>query len=109
MLRREESHFLDFKRASITPGKLQETVVALANADGGELIIGLDGDIRRSPVERFHGFRNPEHANNYVELCHIDRPTSSCSIRRVHRVSDGAERSPIAPAGPEEPHGSLHV
>ena len=58
MLRREESHFLDFKRASITPSKLQETVVALANADGGEVIIGLDDDIRRSPVERFHGFPN---------------------------------------------------
>ena len=37
LLSREESHFLDFKRASITPGKLQETVVALANADGGEV------------------------------------------------------------------------
>ncbi|HEX5607076.1 MAG TPA: ATP-binding protein, partial [Candidatus Binatia bacterium] len=57
MLRREESHhFLDFKRAIITPGKLQETVTALANADGGEIIIGLDDDIRRSPIDRFHGF-----------------------------------------------------
>ena len=49
LLNREESHFLDFKRASIMPGKLQETVVALANADGGEVVIGLDDDIRRAP------------------------------------------------------------
>jgi hypothetical protein len=34
LLHREESHFLDFKRAEIRPGKLQEAVVVLANADG---------------------------------------------------------------------------
>jgi ATP-dependent DNA helicase RecG len=81
MLRREESHFLDFKRASITPGKLQETVVALANADGGEVIIGLDDDIRLSPVDRFHGFRNPEHANNHVSVADImvDPPVPAVS------------------------------
>ena len=85
MLRREESHFLDFKRASITPGKLQETVVALANADGGEVIIGLDDDIRRSPVDRFHGFRNPEHANNHVSVADtlVDPPVPAVSAEFI--------------------------
>jgi len=85
MLRREESHFLDFKRADITPGKLQETVVALANADGGEVIIGLDHDIRRSPVDRFHGFLNPEQANNHVSVADtlIDPPVPAVSVQFI--------------------------
>jgi ATP-dependent DNA helicase RecG len=85
MLRREESHFLDFKRAIITPGKLQETVTALANADGGEIIIGLDDDIRRSPIDRFHGFPNPEHANNYVSIPDIlvDPPVPAVSAEFI--------------------------
>ena len=85
MLRREESHFLDFKRASITPGKLQETVVALANADGGEVIIGLDDDIHRSPVDRFHGFRNLEDANNHISVADIlvDPPIPAVSAEFI--------------------------
>jgi ATP-dependent DNA helicase RecG len=84
MLRREESHFLDFKRASITPGKLQETVVALANADGGEVIIGLDDDIRRSPMERFHGFSNTEQANNHISVADmIDPPVPAVSAEFI--------------------------
>ena len=81
LLSRDESHFLDFKRASITPGKLQETVVALANADGGEVVIGLDDDIRRAPGDRFHGFRNPEHANNHVSIADmlVDPPIPGVS------------------------------
>jgi hypothetical protein len=31
-------------------------------------VIGLDDDIRRAPVDRFYGFRNPEHANNHVSV-----------------------------------------
>jgi len=85
LLSREESHFLDFKRASITPGKLQETVVALANADGGEVVIGLDDDIRRAPVDRFYGFRNPEHANNHVSVADtlVDPPIPGVSAEFI--------------------------
>jgi len=81
MLRREESHFLDFKRASIAPGKLQETMVAFANADGGEVIIGLDDDTRLAPTDRFHGFQNPEQANNHVSTADtlIDPPIPGVS------------------------------
>lgn len=85
MFRREESHFLDFKRASIMPGKLQETVVALANADGGEVIVGLDDDMSRSPVDRFYGFRNPEHANNHVSVADtlVDPPVPAVSAEFI--------------------------
>src|SRR5215831_19479205 len=85
LLRREESHFLDFKRADIIPGKLQETVVALANADGGEIVIGLDDDIRRSPSDRFHGFPNPEYANNHVSVADIlvDPPVPAVSAEFI--------------------------
>ena len=41
--------------SNITPGELQETVVARANADGGEAVIGLDDEyLCRTPVDRFH-------------------------------------------------------
>ena len=33
----EESHFLDFKSKDISGSKLQKSVVAFANADGGEI------------------------------------------------------------------------
>ena len=85
MLHREESHFLDFKRASIKPSKLQETVVALANADGGDVIIGLDDDVRSLPADRFHGFQNPEGANNHISVADIliDPPVPGISAEFI--------------------------
>src|SRR6266487_1777280 len=85
LLSREESHFLDFKRANIMPGKLQETVVALANADGGGVVIGLDDDTRRAPVDRFYGFRNPEQANNHVSVADtlVDPPIPGVSAEFI--------------------------
>jgi ATP-dependent DNA helicase RecG len=66
LLARTESHFLDFKRAAIKPGKLQETLVALANADGGEVVIGLDDDVSKPAAERFFAFKNEEAANQHI-------------------------------------------
>jgi len=68
LLRREESHFLDFKRSNIAPGKLQETIVAFANADGGEVIVGIDDDLTLPPERRFYGFSKPEDANNHISV-----------------------------------------
>ena len=68
LLSRNESHFFDCKRAAIMPAKLQETLVAFANADGGEIIIGLDDNINLPAKDRFFGFINQEKANNHVSV-----------------------------------------
>src|SRR5580765_6003640 len=68
LLSREEHHFLDFKRGDISPGKLQETFVAFANADGGEIYIGIANDANLTPALRIHGFRNVEAANNHASI-----------------------------------------
>lgn len=85
LLRREESHFLDLKRAAIKPGKLQETLVAFANADGGEVIIGLDDDLVSPPTDRFHGFSDMEAANNHIAVADnlVDPPIPGVSAEFI--------------------------
>jgi len=42
ILQKEESHFLDFKAIEVKPAKLSKFISGFANADGGELYIGID-------------------------------------------------------------------
>ncbi len=42
LLAQGEGQQLDFKEETIKPGKLAETLVALANAEGGTILIGVD-------------------------------------------------------------------
>ena len=42
LLNLEEGHFADLKRIEVTPAKLSQSIAAFANADGGELFIGVD-------------------------------------------------------------------
>ncbi len=42
LLAAEEDHFFDFKSKDIQPAKLQETFVAFANADGGDIYLGIE-------------------------------------------------------------------
>jgi len=58
----DESHFLDFKGKDIQPAKLSRSVSALANADGGELYIGITND------RKWDGFHNVEAANGHLQL-----------------------------------------
>ena len=57
----QESHFLDAKRIDIAPVKLSKAISAFANADGGELYIGIsdDGD--------WLGFHDVEAANGHLQ------------------------------------------
>ena len=57
-----EDHFNDLKSRIIAPGKLQETFVAFANADGGDLWIGVEDS--KTKGERMHGFKTVEEAND---------------------------------------------
>ena len=45
ILKLKEDWFVDVKSIDIAPGKLTKSLSAFANADGGELYIGIDGCI----------------------------------------------------------------
>lgn len=61
-----EGHFGDVKAKEIAPSKLTKAVSAFANADGGELYIGISEN--KSTGQRdWAGFANPEAANGHIQ------------------------------------------
>ncbi len=66
LIEKEEGHFFDFKSKEITPARLSKTLSALANADGGEVYVGIRQDNRSGDVE-WNGFANEEEANGYIQ------------------------------------------
>lgn len=62
LLGQVESHFLDFKSIDIQPAKLTKTISAFANADGGELILGIEDEPRK-----IKGFSDVEDANGHIQ------------------------------------------
>ncbi|WIB69541.1 ATP-binding protein [Curtobacterium sp. MCBD17_026] len=54
----DEDHFFDRKSKDIAPGKLTKTISGFANADGGELFVGIEDDglwKGAEDVEQFNG------------------------------------------------------
>ncbi|SEJ67312.1 ATP-dependent DNA helicase RecG [Cyclobacterium xiamenense] len=69
ILQIHEGHFSDLKRKEIKPAKLTQTLSAFANADGGEVYVGV-GELEKgeSLKERFwDGFKTPEDANGHLQ------------------------------------------
>jgi len=64
LLALNEDHFNDVKSKRINPAKLQETFVAFANSDGGDLYIGIED--KSEPGERIAGFGEQEDANGVI-------------------------------------------
>jgi ATP-dependent DNA helicase RecG len=62
----DEGHFADLKSLDIAPAKLTKSISAFANADGGELLIGVDED-RNTGVRTWRGFENAEAANGHLQ------------------------------------------
>lgn len=65
LLQTEEDYFKDFKSRKIQPSKLQETFVALANAAGGDIWVGIED--RKSTSDRIQGFSTKEEANEIIK------------------------------------------
>jgi ATP-dependent DNA helicase RecG len=63
----EEGHFLDLKSKRIKPSSLSIAISAFANADGGELFIGIDETIPDKHRE-WNGFINQEEANSHLQV-----------------------------------------
>ncbi|MDW7555582.1 MULTISPECIES: helix-turn-helix domain-containing protein [Azospirillum] len=58
----DEDHFFDTKGCKIQPAKLQETFVAFANADGGEIYVGVeDKNFKEIVSSHFLQKRKPTH------------------------------------------------
>ncbi|MHC3425365.1 ATP-binding protein [Streptomyces sp. DT18] len=60
---KQESHFWDFKSATSGGRNIQEVACALANAEGGEFIVGVEDEKHASGIDRWRGFGNIEEAN----------------------------------------------
>lgn len=69
ILKIEEGHFADLKAIEIAPAKLSKTISAFANADGGELYIGVDEQKSgNESVRAWRGFRIQEDANAHLQV-----------------------------------------
>jgi len=64
LLALNEDHFNDVKSKRIAPAKLQETFVAFANSDGGDLYVGIED--KSQAGERLIGFDEQEEANAII-------------------------------------------
>jgi ATP-dependent DNA helicase RecG len=66
ILARDEGQFCDFKAREIAPAKLSRTISAFANADGGEVFIGLT-DPKTTP-SNWLGFDKEEDLNAHIQV-----------------------------------------
>lgn len=65
-----EGHFADAKAIEIAPAKLSRSVSAFANADGGDLFVGLRED-KASNTFDWKGFSSEEAANGHIQLFEV--------------------------------------
>lgn len=73
---RREDHFFDRKALAIKGAKVQKIAVALANADGGEFIIGIADDGDEADVEkRWQGGQDIEDFNSHLQALSEINPT----------------------------------
>lgn len=68
ILAHTEDHFLDLKAKEIKPSSLTKTISAFANADGGELFIGIAESTGAGLPHRWDGFADPEDANAHIQV-----------------------------------------
>ena len=62
----DEDHGCDKKAIKIAPSKLLRTICAFANADGGELFVGISED-KANKSWRWEGFQDIEEANGHLQ------------------------------------------
>lgn len=63
----QEGHFYELKGVDVRPARLTATVAAFANADGGELFIGVDEDTA-TKTRTWRGFPDQEAANGHIQI-----------------------------------------
>lgn len=64
----QESHFADVKSKEIAPAKLTRTISGFANADGGEIYVGIEEIEKNGKKFRiWNGFTDIEQANGHIQ------------------------------------------
>lgn len=89
MLSYEEGHFLDLKSKRIKPSSLSVAISAFANADGGELFIGIDETLPDKQRE-WKGFLDQEEANSYLQVFESLFPLGT-DFRYIFLTSEGKQ------------------
>jgi ATP-dependent DNA helicase RecG len=86
----EESHIADLKATAVSPGKLTKALSAFANAEGGELYIGVE---ENGPTKDrvWRGFKDVEAANGHVQALETTFPLGQFVDYEFLRVSDAPE------------------
>ncbi|MFI9528002.1 ATP-binding protein [Micromonospora rosaria] len=73
LLSKQESHFLDFKAREVAPSKLTKSLSAFANADGGDLYVGI-AEEKDANIFHWRGFDRVEDANSHLQSFEIVSP-----------------------------------
>jgi len=82
-----EGHFVDFKAKAILPAKLTRSISAFANADGGELLVGIEEPSPGGP-KTWNGFESIESANAHIQV-----------IESILPLGQGCRITPFAAEG----------
>jgi ATP-dependent DNA helicase RecG len=69
---RGESHFWDFKSSNSSGKVIQKIGCALANADGGEFIVGIEDPRAGAGLDRWRGFTSVEDGNHIMQSLSVD-------------------------------------
>jgi ATP-dependent DNA helicase RecG len=76
LVRRDEDHFFDHKALQIGGAKIQKIAVAFANADGGEILVGIaDSSDEPDPQKRWQGSGKIEQFNFALQALNDVRPS----------------------------------
>lgn len=87
LLSLNEDHFNDVKSKRIAPAKVQETFVAFANSDGGDLYIGIED--KSGNGDRIDGFSEQEEANAIIStLLEETQPAVENVLLELSMVKD---------------------
>jgi ATP-dependent DNA helicase RecG len=69
LLNLQESHFYEAKSKRVSPGKMSRVISGFANANGGELYLGLEESEDTAFGYDWKGFDDPEAANSHIQVC----------------------------------------
>ncbi len=76
LCKRQEDHFFDRKALAVSGKKVQKISVALANADGGEVAIGIADDADEpDPAKRWRGATTIEEFNSHLQAINEISPS----------------------------------
>lgn len=76
LVEKEESHFFDIKAIEVSGKALQKVAVALANSDGGQVLVGIDDQkAQPDPEKRWRGFTDLENMNSHLQAVFSLQPT----------------------------------